>query len=90
MKATGYCKSRARHYDTSVGRFLTKDLIEGNQTETQTLNRYIYALNEPIHRIDTNGNYSFSDFKADIGSLANGVGEGLTQEVIKYNVKGLL
>jgi RHS repeat-associated protein len=46
---------RARFYDPDIGRFITQDPMTGNQRNPQTLNRYVYALNNPIRFIDVTG-----------------------------------
>ena len=46
---------RARYYDSDIGRFITQDPLTGNQRDPQTLNRYVYALNNPIRFIDISG-----------------------------------
>ena len=47
---TGHYYIKARHYDAKLGRFLTQDPI-------WSTNLYPYADNNPISRIDKNGNY---------------------------------
>ena len=46
---------RARYYDDGSGRFLNKDLIPGVIRSPQSLNRYAYALNNPVNGIDPLG-----------------------------------
>jgi len=46
---------RARYYSTKRGRFITKDPVTGKDGDSQSLNRYIYALNNPVRLIDVNG-----------------------------------
>jgi len=46
---------RARHYSTKRGRFITKDPTTGKDGDSQSLNRYIYALNNPVRLIDISG-----------------------------------
>jgi len=46
---------RARYYMPETGRFLTKDMLTGKDADPQTLNRYVYALNNPIRLIDISG-----------------------------------
>jgi RHS repeat-associated protein len=53
---------RARYYSTSRGRFVTKDPVKGRDGDSQSLNRYIYALNNPVGLIDISG---FSATEAD-------------------------
>jgi len=44
-----------RYYDAATGRFLTRDLLPGNDVRPQTFNRYAYALNNPQRYIDPLG-----------------------------------
>ena len=52
---TGLIYLRARYYDPSVGRFISKDPFEGFDTQPQTLNRYPYAQNRPLVLTDPSG-----------------------------------
>jgi len=53
--ATSLYYLRARWYDPKVGRFLTQDPRNPNARHPQTLNPYIYVLNNPINLIDPAG-----------------------------------
>ena len=44
-----------RYYDASTGRFLTRDPLPGQDTQPATLNRYVYALNNPLRYVDYSG-----------------------------------
>jgi RHS repeat-associated protein len=46
---------RARYYSSGAGRFITKDPTVGKDGDSQSMNRYIYALNNPVRLIDTSG-----------------------------------
>jgi len=46
---------RARYYSPQLGRFVTKDPTTGEDGDSQSLNRYIYAMNNPVRRIDITG-----------------------------------
>jgi RHS repeat-associated protein len=46
---------RARYYQPEVGRFVTKDPWTGDVWRPGTLNRYVYATNNPVNRIDPSG-----------------------------------
>lgn len=45
----------ARYLDASKGRFISKDPLFGDVLDPQTLNRYAYALNNPITKYDPTG-----------------------------------
>lgn len=46
---------RARYYDASTRRFLSKDPLFGDGFEPQSLNRYVYSLNNPLQIFDPTG-----------------------------------
>jgi RHS repeat-associated protein len=46
---------RARYYQPETGRFVTKDPWAGDVWRPGTLNRYVYAGNNPVNRIDPTG-----------------------------------
>ncbi len=46
---------RARYYSPAMKRFVNQDLLLGNITEGQTLNRFAYGINNPITHIDPTG-----------------------------------
>ncbi|MFC0514639.1 RHS repeat-associated core domain-containing protein [Mucilaginibacter angelicae] len=52
---------RARYYDAANGRFLSKDTYPYSLSNPQTLNRYVYATNNPVLRFDQTGNYQHQD-----------------------------
>jgi RHS repeat-associated protein len=52
---TGLLCARARYFSPQLGRFLTKDPITGKDSDGQSLNLYLYALNNPISLVDING-----------------------------------
>jgi RHS repeat-associated protein len=46
---------RARYYDPEVGRFISKDPRAGHEDIIQSLNRYVYARNNPFNVTDPSG-----------------------------------
>ena len=54
-EANGLIYIRARYYNPGQGRFLSKDPKPGNETDTQSLHRFVYAMNNPIRMVDING-----------------------------------
>jgi RHS repeat-associated protein len=46
----------ARSYSPVSGRFLSVDKAPGNPSEVQSWNRYSYARNSPLRRVDPDGN----------------------------------
>lgn len=47
--------ARARYYHPDLGRFLSRDPLSGSNNDGQSLNRYVYALNDPSGMIDPSG-----------------------------------
>lgn len=49
----------ARYYNPILGRFISKDVANPKYDDPQTLNRYIYVLNNPIKYYDPDGSYTW-------------------------------
>lgn len=45
----------ARFYSSRLGRFMSMDVLSGSPSDPQSLNRYIYSVDDPINRIDPTG-----------------------------------
>jgi len=58
LDATGLMFYNARYYDSTLGRFISPDMIVPGAGSPQTLNRFSYALNNPLKYIDPNGHDS--------------------------------
>lgn len=56
--ATGLMYYIARYYDPYLNQFIQPDTIVPNWSDPQTLNRYTYANNDPVNRIDPSGHVS--------------------------------
>ncbi len=52
---TGLLNARARYFTPQLGRFLTRDPVIERDSDGQSLNRYIYALNNAIRLSDISG-----------------------------------
>lgn len=60
---------RARYYDPVIGRFISKDSVEGDITNPLSLNLYTYCVNNPLAFIDPSGNdYVWNRFGEVIGT----------------------
>jgi uncharacterized protein RhaS with RHS repeats len=46
---------RARYYDPSIGRFISRDSIEGDIMQPQTQNAYSFVVNNPMANSDPSG-----------------------------------
>jgi len=52
---TGLIYLRARYYDPDIGRFINKDPIMDIGSMTQSINRYVYTMNNPANFVDPSG-----------------------------------
>jgi RHS repeat-associated protein len=73
--ATGLTYMQARYYDPVVGRFMAVDPVRFSTGKTITFNRYAYASNNPVNRIDRDG-------ETDI--YIGGAGDSQTEIVKDY------
>jgi RHS repeat-associated protein len=63
LDKVGLVHMNARVYDPVIGRFLSADPTIQNPLDSQTLNRYHYARNNPLAFVDPSGYGFFSFFK---------------------------
>ncbi len=54
---TGLYYFNARYYDAAIGRFIQPDSFVQSPGNPQMLNRYSYALNNPVHFNDPSGHF---------------------------------
>src|SRR5271157_5228305 len=59
----------ARFYDPSTAAFMSEDSFPGSSPDPTTLNRYAYALDDPLGCIDPSGHVSW----ATVGLVAAAV-----------------
>ena len=55
LDASGLTYLRARHYDPSIGRFMTRDTWAGGGASPLSLNRFSYVENNPLSLADPSG-----------------------------------
>jgi RHS repeat-associated protein len=92
---TGLYHARARYFNPQLGRFLSKDPVTGKDSDSQSLNRYVYALNSPLTLVDisglcssggspgfwnTMGNAAYQSVLM-VGNVAIGVVEGVAEGI---------
>jgi len=71
--STGFYYFGARYYDPTIGRFVTQDSSSGVQEDPQSLNRYVYARDNPLKIIDPNG-HDWNLFGALTSALSSAAG----------------
>jgi RHS repeat-associated protein len=67
---TGLQYFGSRYYDPDLGRFISVDPAAPDYTNPQTLNRYVYTLNNPLKYIDPNGEFSVFGVEINVGTVA--------------------
>lgn len=70
-KETGTIYLRARYYDPSIGRFITRDTVTGTPNDPLSLNLYTYCRNNPIPFNDPDGHFWGTLVKAAVGAVIN-------------------
>ncbi|WP_456446646.1 RHS repeat domain-containing protein, partial [Thiolapillus sp.] len=78
---------RARYYDPTTGRFISRDPFEGLLRDPQSLHRYLYANNNPLIYVDPTGKFpSLGEV-----SVVSTISGGLVSGIISYlgNKRGL-
>jgi RHS repeat-associated protein len=86
--ASGMQHLRARYYDPSVGRFVSRDIWEGFVTRPQSLNHWIYVEGNPINRTDPRGRcYGQFNFMRNI-PVEGDICEHLDQAMFIYKWPG--
>jgi RHS repeat-associated protein len=68
--ALGLVYLRARWYDPYLNRFLSPDPIIADFTKPQSLNRYVYCLNDPVNCVDPSGLRGGPRFEAGTGYVS--------------------
>jgi RHS repeat-associated protein len=67
---TGLVNMNGRVYDPALGRFLSPDPNVQDTSDTQSYNRYSYALNNPLRYTDPTGDVSWGGFWNSVKSDA--------------------
>ena len=80
-KETATVYLRARYYDSSTGRFISRDSFAGNIADPLSLNLYTYCHNNSIINIDPSGHKKGDKFKT--------MDEAAKDFAINYNPKSI-
>jgi RHS repeat-associated protein len=68
---------RARYYDPSIGRFLTRDPFRGWVASPETHNPYAYPLDNPTNLIDPYGYWGLKDAWKGAKNIGGTIGGGI-------------
>ncbi|MCL5059795.1 MAG: RHS repeat-associated core domain-containing protein [Candidatus Thermoplasmatota archaeon] len=79
--ATGLIYYRARYYDPSIGRFISRDPI-GLQGG---LNQYAYVSNDPVNATDPSGEIVVNAAGAAVGAGYGAVSGGISGAIVGWN-----
>ena len=64
-----------RSYDAFIGRFTSKDFIDGSMMHPQSWNKYVYVYSNPINLIDPSGLWGISP-RINVGAAGGLLGGG--------------
>ena len=82
---------RARYYNPQTGRFISRDILEGDISSPLDMNRYVYCRNNPIKYIDLSGEsivLTCVILGAVVGAVIGGTAGGVTSFNEYGTVKG--
>jgi len=82
-KSSGLIHFGARYYDPNSGRFTSPDSVLGSLSKPSSLNRWAYCMNDPIDRVDKDGQWSFWKSITNIGSSIYDAGRNIVGNVIE-------
>lgn len=65
---TGTIYLRARYYNPSIGRFISRDSFAGRNSDPLSLNLYTYCINNPIRYADPSGHFKIPKWVKSVGN----------------------
>lgn len=71
------CYAQARYYSPENGRFISEDIVRGVPTMPDTVNHYLYCLNDPKVYVDKDGAFLHILAGAAAGALTGAVVAGV-------------
>ena len=74
---SGLCYAQARYYSPDNGRFISEDIVRGVPTMPDTVNHYLYCLNDPKVNVDKDGAFLHILAGAAAGALTGAVVAGV-------------
>ena len=83
--STGLTKFGNRYYDSTSGRWTQADILSGNLSNPQSLNRFAYAGDNPVNEVDPSGasffgaiaNFVTQKLVSCVGAVVFGIGGGI-------------
>lgn len=72
--STSLYKFGTRYYDPTLGRWTQQDPVGGSLGSPDSLNRYLYAKDNPVNFTDPSGKDTISDFLACMNSCLSSQG----------------
>ena len=81
--STGLQYLRARYYDSSQGRFTTKDTLLGSTDKPITRNLYTYCGNNPLNITDPSGHGWWSNAVNSVKSAAKAAGNWANKHIVQ-------
>jgi len=75
---TGLVYLRARYYDPTTGRFVQQDSYIGEESEPQSLHRYLYCHNSPVNCVDPSGHMEMIETMSVMGLIGGLAGAGIS------------
>ncbi len=79
---TGLFYLSARYYDAELGRFYALDSQVGEASRVQTLNRYVYCMDNPLIHVDPSGRFGF------LGALFGAIAGAVIGAVVGFVTSG--
>lgn len=81
---SGLYFAQARYYDPAMGRFVSDDWIKGFTFQPETLNEYVYCINDPNDYVDEDGEL----WHIAVGAFVGGMLEGGINAYTQYKKTG--
>ena len=69
---------RARYYNPTTGRFLSRDPEDGDAFDPTTLHKYLYASGDPVNGMDPRGREVYIEYRYNLAIIKYGTYAALT------------
>jgi len=85
-KSSGMVHFGARYYDPNTGRFISPDPVLGSLSTPASMNRWAYCMNDPINRIDKDGQWSLFKSLRSFASSVTSAATSLVGAAVEFYV----